>query len=77
MDWNDFVGISEEADEVPAAYLVERIKHWRNQELAATDFTQLPDVTVDKKAFATYRQELRDLPSQDVDPRAWVFPVKP
>lgn len=77
MDWNNFVAFFEEADEVPAEYLKERIRHWRQSELAATDFTQLPDVKVDKVAFATYRQELRDLPSQDDDPRQWVFPTKP
>jgi Fe-S-cluster formation regulator IscX/YfhJ len=77
MDWNDFVGITEKADEVPAAYLIERIKIWRDAELVATDFTQLPDVKVDKVAFAKYRQELRNLSSQDDDPRQWVFPVKP
>ena len=31
--------------------------------LAASDWTQLPDAPVDKTAWATYRQALRDFPS--------------
>ncbi len=31
--------------------------------LAASDWTQLPDAPVDKTAWATYRQNLRDFPS--------------
>jgi hypothetical protein len=42
----------------------EQIKVWRNRELAASDWTQLPDAPVDKTAWATYRQALRDLPAQ-------------
>ncbi len=42
----------------------EQIKVWRNRELAATDWTQLSDAPVDKAAWATYRQALRDLPYQ-------------
>lgn len=41
-----------------------QIKLWRNAELAATDWTQLPDAPADKAAWATYRQALRDLPAQ-------------
>lgn len=55
----------------------EQIKLWRNAELAATDWTQLPDAPVSKTAWATYRQSLRDLPAQGVKPSAAVFPVKP
>jgi hypothetical protein len=36
----------------------------RDQLLAASDWTQLPDAPVDKAAWATYRQALRDLPNQ-------------
>jgi hypothetical protein len=42
----------------------EQIKLWRNAELARTDWTQLPDSSADKAAWATYRQALRDLPAQ-------------
>jgi hypothetical protein len=42
----------------------EQIRSWRNAELAGTDWTQLTDSPVDKSAWATYRQALRDLPAQ-------------
>jgi hypothetical protein len=77
MDWTNFVGMTEVAEDVPSEYLSFRIRNWRNGELSATDFTQLSDSPKDKVAFAQYRQDLRDLPSQGADPRQWVFPVKP
>ena len=42
----------------------EQIKLWRNIQLGYSDWTQLPDAPVDKAAWATYRQALRDLPAQ-------------
>ena len=55
----------------------EQIKLWRNAELAATDWTQLPDAPVSKTAWASYRQSLRDLPAQGKKAEDAVFPVKP
>lgn len=55
----------------------EQIKNWRNAELAASDWTQLPDAPVDKAAWATYRQALRDLPAQGGLADAAEFPVAP
>jgi hypothetical protein len=49
----------------------------RNAELAATDWTQVADAPCDKSAWATYRQSLRDLPSQNADPKKIVFPARP
>jgi len=77
MNWTNFVAVFEKASDVSADYLKERIRIWRNNELTATDWTQLLDSNVDKDVFVTYRQELRNLPQQDNDPRKWVFPVKP
>jgi len=54
-----------------------RIRNWRTQELLATDWTQLADSTADKSAWASYRQELRDLPAQNTDPKKIVFPTRP
>ena len=54
-----------------------RIRNWRTQELLATDWTQLSDSTADKSAWASYRQELRDLPAQNTDPKKIVFPTRP
>jgi hypothetical protein len=55
----------------------EQIRLWRNAELSACDWTQLTDSTADKAAWATYRQELRDLPAQNSDPKLIVFPTRP
>ena len=35
----------------------------RNGLLTASDWTQLPDATCDREAWATYRQALRDFPA--------------
>lgn len=55
----------------------EQIKLWRNAELAATDFTQLPDAPVDKTVWAEYRQALRDLPAQGGLAEEATFPTQP
>lgn len=56
---------------------LEQIRLLRNNELAATDWTQIADVVCDKTAWAKYRQELRDLPTQNSDPAKIVFPTRP
>lgn len=77
MNYENFAAPHENADEVPAEYLFERIRNWRNAELALCDWTQVADSTADKTAWATYRQALRDLPSQNDDPKKIVFPSRP
>ena len=42
----------------------EQLRTHRNELLAASDWTQVADAPVDKAAWATYRQALRDIPSQ-------------
>jgi hypothetical protein len=49
-------------EEVPTEWWFERYRNWRQEELKATDWTQLPDAPGDSSAWATYRQALRDLP---------------
>lgn len=52
----------------------------RDKLLAACDFTQVNDapLTAQEVAdYATYRQELRDLPANTVDPKNPSWPVKP
>ena len=56
------------------------IRTERNQRLASTDWTQLPDVTLSddaKQAYRTYRQALRDFPSSTTDPLNPDWPVAP
>ena len=55
----------------------ERVREDRNQRLASCGWTQLPDAPVDAAAWATYRQELRDISSQAGFPWTVVWPLKP
>ena len=53
------------------------VRQQRNQLLSACDWTQLPDAPVDTAAWATYRQELRDLTAQAGFPWEVVWPEEP
>lgn len=57
--------------------IVTAIREWRNKELAASDYTQLPDVSVDKVAWTSYRANLRAMLDNVADPKTIIFPVKP
>lgn len=60
------------------ADLAEQIRLQRNNLLAASDWTQLPDVPqTTKDVWATYRKELRDITLQSEFPREIVWPTKP
>jgi len=65
-------------DEV--AYLngkaLEALRLRRNQLLAETDYLALADATLPDE-MRDYRQALRDLPANPVDPANPVFPTKP
>lgn len=57
-----------------------RVRNHRDILMKNTDWTQTGDapLSADKKAeFAAYRQTLRDIPQQDVDPDTVVWPEKP
>jgi hypothetical protein len=64
-------------DEISDDLYLARLRHWRDTELARTDWTQIADAPVDQVAWATYRQALRDLPASNKDPRAIDLPVAP
>jgi len=49
----------------------------RNLLLAETDWTQVADAPVSQVAWATYRQLLRDVPSQAEFPTTIAWPTKP
>jgi hypothetical protein len=49
----------------------------RNALLAASDWTQVADAPVDKAAWATYRQTLRDITTKEGFPNDIVWPTKP
>ena len=60
-----------------AEKVLKRIRLWRDSELVKSDWTQIADSPVDKDAWATYRQTLRDLPASNKDPRKIDLPDKP
>lgn len=49
----------------------------RDKLLAASDWTQLADATVDREMWAAYRQALRDIPQQAGFPADVEWPVEP
>ena len=56
---------------------LDAIRFERNARLAVTDWTQLPDSVCDKKAWAIYRQELRDLPNNIENIDNVFYPIPP
>lgn len=64
-------------DEVSDEIYLARLRYWRDNELKATDWTQVTDAPVDKEAWAQYRQALRNLPECNSNPRLIELPVKP
>jgi hypothetical protein len=61
----------------PIPITAEDIRRGRNEKLMESDWTQLSDAPVDKQVWATYRQALRDIPSQSGFPTDVVWPQKP
>lgn len=56
------------------------IRTKRQEELSASDWTQLPDVKLtaeQKEAWAEYRQALRDVTNQESYPDVVIFPTPP
>ena len=53
------------------------VRSYRNDLLAESDWTQLADATADKTAWASYRQALRDVPSQAGFPHNVTWPTTP
>jgi hypothetical protein len=53
------------------------VRNQRTEMLEDCDWTQLADSTADKTAWATYRQALRDVPSQAGFPWTITWPTQP
>jgi len=64
-----------ERDVLPGLQL-EQLRLRRNQLLTETDYLALSDSTLTDE-MRSYRQALRDLPANTVDPANPVWPVKP
>jgi len=60
-------------------YTWEQALSKRDAALTASDWTMLPDCTVDQRAWAVYRQILRDIPQTfaGLDPQEIIWPVEP
>ena len=72
--------ISEMDDETKAVKDAEQakaVRSDRDKRLSDTDWTQVADAPVDKAAWATYRQALRDVPTQAGFPYDITWPSKP
>ena len=53
------------------------VRRQRTEKLKDCDWTQIADSTADKTAWATYRQALRDVPSQTGFPWEITWPTQP
>ena len=52
-------------------------RKYRELLLSKSDWTQVADAPVDQAAWAAYRQELRDVTSQETFPTEVAWPVAP
>ena len=76
MLWDQFLIIQKEEIEYKDSIdntKSEQVRSARNNLLKASDWTQIPDCTVDKTIWAKYRQELRDVTTQDGFPHEVVW----
>lgn len=66
-------------DEIIAAdtKTANRVRQIRTRLLTESDWTQVSDAPVDKAAWASYRQALRDITAQSGFPYNIVWPEKP
>tara|TARA_R110000744_G_scaffold21830_1_gene56224 strand:+ start:223 stop:504 length:282 start_codon:yes stop_codon:yes gene_type:complete len=69
----------EEAEELAGAddRAAAKVREDRNAKLVSSDWTQVADAPVDQAAWATYRQVLRDIPSQTGFPNTIDWPTEP
>jgi hypothetical protein len=78
MTWKDTIPLLYAENSITDEIIFQSIKAWRNRQLEASDWTQLADVDLSNKdAWATYRQELRDMLKGVTDPKLVIFPEPP
>jgi hypothetical protein len=66
-----------DSETIPNEWLLERLRIQRDALLVSSDWTQVADAPVDKQAWASYRQQLRDFPSTWVPSETAEFPDPP
>ena len=67
--------VSSVVDDTPTDEEIYAARQERNALLVASDWTQVADAPVDRAAWAAYRQELRDVTSQETFPSEVTWPV--
>lgn len=80
MNWRDVLAGTWDPETATDDMILQSIRAYRNRQLSASDWTQLPDVTLSSdevEAWKQYRQELRDMLKQNDDPKLIVFPEPP
>jgi hypothetical protein len=80
MNCFDLIPISVDVNQLDNAAIQQIVRLWRNAQLTASDWTQLPDVALtseEVQAWAQYRHELREMLKQNDDPKLIVFPEPP
>jgi hypothetical protein len=78
--WYTKYSVADIDDEAKAAKDAEQAKSVRNsrtEKLKDSDWTQIADSTADKAAWATYRQALRNVPTQSGFPWEVTWPDAP
>lgn len=78
--WYTKYSVADMDDEAKAALDAQQassMRAERNRRIAECDWTQLADSPVDKQAWATYRQSLRDLPTSEGFPWQITWPKTP
>jgi hypothetical protein len=63
--------------QIPDSEEAAKVREQRNEKLKESDWTQVADAPVDKAAWATYRQALRDVTSQAGFPWTIEWPTIP
>ena len=69
--------MNQEAKDALDTTQAEAVRKQRTEKLKDSDWTQLADSTADKAAWATYRQALRDVPTQTGFPWTITWPETP
>lgn len=72
----DVAAVEAETTVVETAWHYKVLRAKRNRLIAETDYLALSDSTLSAE-MATYRQALRDLPANTIDPTNPDWPVKP
>jgi hypothetical protein len=78
--WYTKYSVADMDDEAKAAKDAEQaksVRDQRNTKLAQSDWTQVADAPVNKEAWATYRQALRDVSAQADFPWTIEWPTQP